>query len=1512
MNGNDLDQRFKELDTAIAKQQGNVLHLFQQLKSSIDDLEYENEEKYNGYRFQYHSRNASYLKALGKLDECRKEENLMRKYSEKCHTQEHQPIHNRENQYMEEIIGTAIQCEIQADGLIESAILKCLDDLQRFFEKEDKYINGLQSTIKDFTKESVNTLDDLFKLCSIHTKITTALNTLASQGAISSREDTDQDGCLLLEHLRTLSDDLEDLQYQRRVSFSFFVLSQRFRLRSILFANIPLTEERIQSHTKKLCILFHPDKCGPEEKPIFTEIFQLITEDVRKQLMDHEKRTSLVKYYERQGKEYWDIAVEYKNSRQQKWDKVKRLQKGELKNLSDKELEYCQNRYAIHAYEQYRAAARALERIESNDLQISQKVELKKYMALALYLAGNNTMLEAQIYVIAGIYLIVRSGNAALHKNELEDLKKLLEKIKGIKEPTTVVSDDTVETKTEPELIGALVEYNCGASSLSRFEGALSSEMRTAILQKCSLRTEQRSVAIPQESILEVRKKGAMFFTKGAACVGTGGGVALYIAGNAAYNIYAGATIGTVFGGPIGTIVGIGFGVLSIAAGGLLGYIFFKQGNRYLKEPKVREALNKIMENALQHYQKEEYSAFLRSLSIPYNDKEVLIKIQDVTIGDIYKISLEILPEKIVKELLYHDFSPEGIAYLLVLLGEVLLSAPKLEPKEKEKVLASMHVDLPTFSDFNYNATKVFEEVWINQDLLEQAQHIDKRIKSMISLAQHKYMKKVMAATLAYTYSVSRNYIKERLKISATDCLQELKNVAQINFAITQIVIGGTDNLNKSINIIKEIKKNLTNENSEPRMFQLADFRLQALSDLLIAFGYSDELSTERCAVSIKDIDLVLTDNQTFAHCQQIIPFDDDEADEFALLDRVLYGILKLDNNRFAEDMSKAYDKNLGIVKSHATEIIRTEHFSSFIEWKNSLLTRKHSLTLQMLPILSSIYNLIFKLCIVEQHCDHNHIFFPTREIFDYSTNSNAAIIYAIIDEDKNAKGDNLIKGVFVTCDVPLNYVYNQLDHVSDPKTRANLFNQIAIYYRQEAEETDKVHHLSALPKWDHILKFYNESLMCDKNNLVAMLGYTRCLLKLHKYKQAECILIEKQNEDNSEFFKSPERWFLLGLLNRKLHKYNEAMYAVREAVGRGYNSTEVENELNLIKRLTEESTAERIKLYKRMNIRHAEPKFEQYNILSIDGGGIRGLVSAIWVCELERVTGLNSSSMFHMMSGTSVGAILTAGLSLPDKHHANMPRYSAKDIVQLYIANFDRVFSRKSFLKNALFSSYTYSDEGRKKLFDQYFEDTRLSQTLTDLIIPAVHSGSNTTVLFRRSESLIDSRRNNRLADILMCTTAAPTYFAPYVLQGKAYADGGVQANNPASIAYSEACRSGINRDNILVLSLGTGDYVPDPLHPNANRNLLFWLTNKDSILKVVFDGPQNNIDCQLNNILGTEKYHRWQVWLEKPIKLDDTRENTINYLTELARAQFEEMDAYDNDKRLGKLIERLRDQTN
>jgi hypothetical protein len=420
-----------------------------------------------------------------------------------------------------------------------------------------------------------------------------------------------------------------------------------------------------------------------------------------------------------------------------------------------------------------------------------------------------------------------------------------------------------------------------------------------------------------------------------------------------------------------------------------------------------------------------------------------------------------------------------------------------------------------------------------------------------------------------------------------------------------------------------------------------------------------------------------------------------------------------------------------------------------------------------------------------------------------------------------------------------------------------------------------------------------------------AELGYCKCLLKQHRYSRIN----ERLSKRNR--LSSAELWWIYAQAQRNIGDYRGAKYGVQQAMRLESFNIDIQREEKAIR-----LKHERIQVYEPLDfsscssIRISEQPF--YNILSIDGGGIRGVIPAIWLTLLEHKIKKPISSIFHVVAGTSTGAIIGAGLTTPSLDNLSKPRYQACDLVELYRTKADEVFAKNpSFLSQvwtSILKEPKYLNEGRHKLFYEYFGGSKLSDTLSELVVPAVKSGSNATDIFARHRSRQDIKKNILLTEMLMCTTAAPTYFPPYRFDDTIYIDGGVQANNPAMLAYDHILKiyRNCNRDRIRLLSLGTGDYVPDPLDPDSSRNLLFWARNNQSVIKVLMDGPQNNIDLHLNNVLG-DNYYRWQIWLENPIELDDIKEASINRLIDLAHGHLEEMEAYDNRHRLGCLIESL-----
>lgn len=497
-------------------------------------------------------------------------------------------------------------------------------------------------------------------------------------------------------------------------------------------------------------------------------------------------------------------------------------------------------------------------------------------------------------------------------------------------------------------------------------------------------------------------------------------------------------------------------------------------------------------------------------------------------------------------------------------------------------------------------------------------------------------------------------------------------------------------------------------------------------------------------------------------------------------------------------------------------------------------------------------------------------------------------------------------------------HLYNLHEELKEhPKNVALLHFKLACYYQKVAEEND-----NNVSSWQNACYHYVKTLDY-KNEIVlrypATIGYSRCLIRLCKFTQAK-----KKLEKLRKCYASAELCFLLARVQRKTGHNDEALETIRHCLELESNyrdglieRTLIEEKANRQQRLLAELAEERQPPLRQIQTTTNETTERRrnrdrtlYKILSIDGGGFRGLIPAIWLTAIERATRC-CSSIFHMLAGTSTGAIIACGLSIPSAANSTTPHYTARDIVDLYTRHASEIFTPatgRRVIYRWLTQSSRYSRTGRERIFNRYFCGALLCNSLTDIVVPVVQADHIRTHLFTRYDSRNGNIRPTPIVDILMSTTAAPTYFRPHTYDYAAYVDGGVQMNNPTAAAYSEALRYGNHSENIFVLSLGTGDYVHDRLYrPTANRNSLFWLRNSKIILKNLFDIAQNNVDYQMNSILRPNNYRRWQVWFEDEILLDDYSTETRELLEDYAYTFLEELEARDDDKRWGVIIERL-----
>jgi patatin-like phospholipase/acyl hydrolase len=291
--------------------------------------------------------------------------------------------------------------------------------------------------------------------------------------------------------------------------------------------------------------------------------------------------------------------------------------------------------------------------------------------------------------------------------------------------------------------------------------------------------------------------------------------------------------------------------------------------------------------------------------------------------------------------------------------------------------------------------------------------------------------------------------------------------------------------------------------------------------------------------------------------------------------------------------------------------------------------------------------------------------------------------------------------------------------------------------------------------------------------------------------------------------------------------------------------------------------------------------------VLALDGGGIRGLIPALVLAEIERRTGRAMRDMVDLVAGTSTGAILACALTRPD------PLPAAR-IAELYVEEGPRIFDRSLLKRITSVDGYLderYDDDGLRGVLDRWLGDTRLSDAVPALLITVYDLERRRAVLLRREDDV-------SMTEAAHASSAAPTYFEPVRVGDATLVDGGVYALNPAGLAYAEA-----RGDLELLLSLGTGSMTrPLPYEQVRDWGRLEWA---EPIIDVVFDGSADAVDLGLSRLLG-DTYVRLQTPLvEASDDLDDASEDNLAALAREAERLIRARDA-DIDRACGLLASR------
>lgn len=320
-----------------------------------------------------------------------------------------------------------------------------------------------------------------------------------------------------------------------------------------------------------------------------------------------------------------------------------------------------------------------------------------------------------------------------------------------------------------------------------------------------------------------------------------------------------------------------------------------------------------------------------------------------------------------------------------------------------------------------------------------------------------------------------------------------------------------------------------------------------------------------------------------------------------------------------------------------------------------------------------------------------------------------------------------------------------------------------------------------------------------------------------------------------------------------------------------------------------------------------------KFKVLSIDGGGIRGIIPAKILAEVERRTGKRIFQLFDLIAGTSTGGILALGLTKPNPDKPDQADFTAEALVQLYRENGSRIFYEpflESFTKSDDIVRPKYSSDGRAEVLTEYFGSTPLLKALTEVFLTSYDIELRVPVFFtskpskQETDSLVFRKicTGFNMKQAGMATSAAPTFFEPYQISTAnrtergfySLVDGGVFTNNPTTLALMEAIIDSkkigkpLRLEEILVVSLGTGSLTRKyPYNEAKNWGIVGWV---QPLLNITLDGSSESVAVQLEQLLPKAEneppqYYRFQQFLNSTNdSMDDASKENINNLEQLA----------------------------
>ena len=254
----------------------------------------------------------------------------------------------------------------------------------------------------------------------------------------------------------------------------------------------------------------------------------------------------------------------------------------------------------------------------------------------------------------------------------------------------------------------------------------------------------------------------------------------------------------------------------------------------------------------------------------------------------------------------------------------------------------------------------------------------------------------------------------------------------------------------------------------------------------------------------------------------------------------------------------------------------------------------------------------------------------------------------------------------------------------------------------------------------------------------------------------------------------------------------------------------------------------------------------KKVRILTLDGGGIRGILPAVILNHIEKQLQAKTNNpnamiadYFDMIAGTSTGGILTTLLLLPAiEGDTKNGRYFASEAIDLYKKHGKTIFKKKLQL-GALGKVFgaIYTEKGIEDILNEKIGDVKLSEVRKPCLITAYDISSRKAMFFTSPVPVAAENKNFYMRDIARSTSAAPTYFPPakiFSISKKInyLIDGGIYANDPSMSTLVEARKNTFpsherpDFKDMYVVSIGTGKVLKNYDYDKVKKwGLLQWV---------------------------------------------------------------------------------------